>query len=1158
MTLKKIKKMSTKSQISTELSDSISNVLGKNVKILYKSLIRMESRGDKVDNKVLVDNGFHLMEIEAIESKKANHLSITLIHEHKPVSILIAAFDDLYPNVAIEDIICKVNLPFQLQQVSGTRKHSTCGDFSNQYAAMCDLCQTPFRAEVAWDIDTIYLAHDIRMLHLKDFDHLDQSFIYVRAISILSGLANNPDGLRHIALSQCGLTGKTVSHLATMLNDNPCHLSTLSHLDLSHNNLKDDVHNLYNFLAQPNVLTHLNLTNTETTLENMWGALLRGCAARLAELLVGRNPWSSARRPKDPPPSFRQFFTACLALSTLDFSYCKMLPDALKYVRMELELSGIVRAIGKNHSIHQLSLSRLTGKRSYAPPLIQALVHVLQEPDTALTSLDLSDCKLKGDLYGLLNALGGARRLRSLDVGGNLAGDAGARLLAKALQCNCTLHTLVRRVEFPGCDAAAGGRGASERVAALWRELHERLAVNSAPATTHTLRAMALERAWGGGEAGAALAAQAAAALPPPPLPAALERAAAAAHHLLHQYLQRCSEVFAAMGGGGAGELVPLQAVRDAMAPCASTLQDLLNEAVENLALSACEGVDSGDSDPVPSSDADIPDLLTPISHSARGGTRRVRPKSVAEQQCSSNEMLSLPPLHGEAGDALADLPAHTLRHLVKGRPRRVKTRAPSRPITDQSQDIDEGLDEFWRTCRTPPGSEEASLSARTPLTSRSLVRCRLSLRLSPLRRSPTLLRDDTMYVLDRDWLTDIATALRRSVSVRRVEFPGCDAAAGGRGASERVAALWRELHERLAVNSAPATTHTLRAMALERAWGGGEAGAALAAQAAAALPPPPLPAALERAAAAAHHLLHQYLQRCSEVFAAMGGGGAGELVPLQAVRDAMAPCASTLQDLLNEAVENLALSACEGVDSGDSDPVPSSDADIPDLLTPISHSARGTRRVRPKSVAEQQCSSNEMLSLPPLHGEAGDALADLPAHTLRHLVKGRPRRVKTRAPSRPITDQSQDIDEGLDEFWRTCRTPPGSEEASLSARTPLTSRSLHSLSSLASPSPLRRSPTLLRDDTMYSVTSGESTPVLLECEVSRCKSSDNVGTKTASTTPPPSRSSDNVNTMGNGCARTPGKARPWSVAGVNPDNAACTTGSMLRDHPITPEGAEA
>ncbi|XP_060802380.1 F-actin-uncapping protein LRRC16A isoform X4 [Amyelois transitella] len=1005
MTLKKIAKMSMKSQISTELSDSISNVLGKNVKILYKSLIRMESRGDKVDNKVLVvtayrifitttkvptriDNGFHLMEIEALESKKPNHLSITLVHEHKPVSILIgeegssegvinamhammAAFDDLFPNVAMEDIICKVNLPFQLQPVSGTRKHSTCGDFSNQYAAMCDLCQTPFRAEVAWDIDTIYLAHDIRMLHLKDFDHLEQrdlipliialqhntwfkgvcgdgvraggeawesvcrllrcaspapqklswraaalrhdhaarlghALVRARhppamhtidlsqnhiedkgAISVLTGLANNTDGLQYIALSQCGVTGKTVTHLASMLNDNMNHLQTLSHLDLSHNNLKDDVHNLYNFLAQPNVLTHLNLTNTETTLENMWGALLRGCAARLSVLRAGRNPWSVSRRAKDPPPSFRQFFTACLALTDLDFSYCKMPPDALKSLllglacnesatgvqlnlsgvlsssqaahvlescihgvrclqsldlsdnSMEFELSGIVRAIGKNHSITHLSLSKLTGKRSYAPPLIQALVHVLQEPDTALTSLDLSDCKLKADLYGLLNALGGARRLRSLDVGGNMAGDAGARLLAKALQCNCTLHTL---------------------------------------------------------------------------------------------YIDR--NAFSLQG------------------------------------------------------------------------------------------------------------------------------------------------------------------------------------------------------------LTDIATALRRSVSVRRVEFPGCDAACGGRGASERVAVLWRELHERLANNSTPSQAHTLRALALERAWAGGEAAAALAAQAAAALPPQPLPAALERAAAAAHHLLHQYLQRCGEVFAAMGGvNSSGEIVSLQAVRDAMAPCSGTLQDLLNSAVSRLALAACDTLEGGDGDA--HAGPHVPDLLTAVAHSAatplgcrrreRGTRRVRPKSVAEQQCSSNEMLSLPPLHAEAADALADLPAHTLRHLVKGRPRRTKTRAPTRPITDQSQDIDEGLEEFWRTCRTPPGSEEASLSARTPLTSRSLHSLSSLASPSPLRHSPTLQRDDTMYSVTSGESTPVLLECEVSRCKSSDNVGVKPA-TTPPPSRSSDNVNTMG----------------------------SMLRDHPLTPEGAEA
>lgn len=66
--------------------------------------------------------------------------------------------------------------------------------------------------------------------------------LFAGAISLLSGLSGNTNGVRYVALSQCGLTGKTVTHLAAMLNDNPSHLSTLSHLDLSHNNLKDDVH----------------------------------------------------------------------------------------------------------------------------------------------------------------------------------------------------------------------------------------------------------------------------------------------------------------------------------------------------------------------------------------------------------------------------------------------------------------------------------------------------------------------------------------------------------------------------------------------------------------------------------------------------------------------------------------------------------------------------------------------------------------------------------------------------------------------------------------------------------------------------------------------------------------------------------------------------
>ena len=40
------------------------------------------------------------------------------------------------------------------------------------------------------------------------------------------------------------------------------------------------------------------------------------------------------------------------------------------------------------------------------------------------------------------------------------------------------------------------------------------------------------------------------------------------------------------------------------------------SQAVESLALLACENVDHIDSEPMPSADGDIPDLLTPISHS--------------------------------------------------------------------------------------------------------------------------------------------------------------------------------------------------------------------------------------------------------------------------------------------------------------------------------------------------------------------------------------------------------------------------------------------------------------------------------------------------------------------------------------------------------------
>lgn len=80
---------------------------------------------------------------------------------------------------------------------SDPRNVGPCGGFSTQYGCMCDFHGVPYRfvphfnhpwsyqnvyfclrrEEVAWDIDTIYLSHDTRILNLRDFDHLEPKWV---------------------------------------------------------------------------------------------------------------------------------------------------------------------------------------------------------------------------------------------------------------------------------------------------------------------------------------------------------------------------------------------------------------------------------------------------------------------------------------------------------------------------------------------------------------------------------------------------------------------------------------------------------------------------------------------------------------------------------------------------------------------------------------------------------------------------------------------------------------------------------------------------------------------------------------------------------------------------------------------------------------------
>ena len=112
---------------------------------------------------------------------------------------------------------------------------------------------------------------------------------------------------------------------------------------------------------------------------------------------------------------------------------------------MDVDLAQVVTAISKNKSIKNLYMGRNTlgMKSKHIALVMDSLVQMLQEEDCVLQALHLPDSRIKGDLHNLINALGSNTCLRTLDISGNQIGDPGARLLAKALQINNHLKTII-------------------------------------------------------------------------------------------------------------------------------------------------------------------------------------------------------------------------------------------------------------------------------------------------------------------------------------------------------------------------------------------------------------------------------------------------------------------------------------------------------------------------------------------------------------------------------------------------------------------------------------------------------------------------------------------------------------------------------------------
>ncbi|KAF6725438.1 Leucine-rich repeat-containing protein 16A [Oryzias melastigma] len=319
-----------------------------------------------------------------------------------------------------------------------------------------------------------------------------------RGVSSLGAqFAKSQIGLKHLNFSRTSLSPKGVNSLCQSLSANPSIPTSLVHLDVSGNMLRgDDMQHFYNFLGQPNSLTTLDLSNTDCSLDQVCSALLRGSVQHLSVLNVSKSIFP-LRKGKEVPPSFKHFFSSAASISSINVSGTKLPAEALKALLLGLasnpnlkdvsldlsccelghclrsggsqilegciaeipnissldisdngldsELSTLLVWLAKNRSIKHLSLGKNFNniKSKNLAPVLDGLVQMIQEEESPLTSLSLADSRLKSDLTIVLNALGSNSSLTRLDISGNAMGDMGAKMLAKALQINSKLRTVI-------------------------------------------------------------------------------------------------------------------------------------------------------------------------------------------------------------------------------------------------------------------------------------------------------------------------------------------------------------------------------------------------------------------------------------------------------------------------------------------------------------------------------------------------------------------------------------------------------------------------------------------------------------------------------------------------------------------------------------------
>ncbi|XP_072880068.1 F-actin-uncapping protein LRRC16A-like isoform X2 [Hemitrygon akajei] len=310
------------SEVPKELLESVRDVIGRKVKIFLKKKVKLEIKGDKVENKVLVltscrvflltariptklELTFNYLEIQGLSCCKPGQLVVetdrctfplkltTSEEVNEVVGYLGSCLKKMLPGLSPMRVMKKVTMEpadrlsavqalWDSQNIAET---GPCGGFSQMYACVCDWLGLPYREEVQWDVDTIYLTQDTRELNLQDFSHLDHRDL----IPIVAALEYNQwftklcskdlklstdvcdqilrviarsTRLEELVLENGGLRTDFAQKLASALAHNPN--SGLHTINLANNQLEDrGMSSLSSQFAKiPKGLKHLNMSKT--------------------------------------------------------------------------------------------------------------------------------------------------------------------------------------------------------------------------------------------------------------------------------------------------------------------------------------------------------------------------------------------------------------------------------------------------------------------------------------------------------------------------------------------------------------------------------------------------------------------------------------------------------------------------------------------------------------------------------------------------------------------------------------------------------------------------------------------------------------------------------------------------------------------------------